>query len=189
MARSSATPGTIASLGFLAAVAVILGAEYISKTIALSRLVAPRRIFLPLWPSEVTSAIMPLYLVLASARSSRLKRAMAVQRSCLSCRSTRFKSILPASVSSAVAGCSCESAVAECPCGSSVAGAGVPVACWAWDVCVVVTSSTGLNGKNSDMGGTASVALLLALIPPALEQGHLQLVVVRVPKGVCFLSP
>ena len=189
--RSSATPGTIPSLGFLTAVAVILGAENISETIALSPLVDYRRNFLPLWPSEVTRAIMSLYLVLASARSSRLKTAMASRRSRLSCRSTRSKSISPASVScpceSAVAGWPCKSTVAECPCGSAVAE--VTVVCSAVDVCVVVMSSTGLNGSQMEMGGTASVALSLALIPPALKQGYLLLVVVCSPKGVGFLSP
>ena len=74
-------------LGFLAAVAVTLGHEYTSDTVALSCLVASRRNLRPHCPSEVTKAIMSLYLVLAASRSARSKTSIAA-------RLTRYSSVV-----------------------------------------------------------------------------------------------
>ena len=56
--RSNASPGMMPSLGFLPAVAVTLGAEYTSETVALSCLVASRLNLRPHCPRDVTRAVM-----------------------------------------------------------------------------------------------------------------------------------
>ena len=79
--RSSAIPGIVPSLGCRFAVAMTLGAECTSDTIALNRLVASRRYFRPHWPKNDTNATMSPYQIFASERSSCLNTDMAAWRS------------------------------------------------------------------------------------------------------------